>query len=48
MRTYEYEIYGFRRGSIGYFIIFCICSVSYLIGWIIMKSLVPRYKKIEI
>ena len=39
---------GFEGEASGYFIIFCICSVSYLIGWIIMKSLVPRYKKIEI
>ena len=31
----------------GYFIVFCICGVAYLIGWCIMKLLVPRYKKIE-
>lgn len=32
----------------GYFIVFCICGVSYLVGWCIMKLLVPRYKAIEV
>jgi ACS family hexuronate transporter-like MFS transporter len=32
---------------IGYMIIFSICAVAYLIGWIVMKSLVPKYKPIE-
>ncbi|MDE6178697.1 MAG: MFS transporter, partial [Duncaniella sp.] len=31
----------------GYFIVFCICGVAYLVGWCIMKLLVPRYKVIE-
>jgi ACS family hexuronate transporter-like MFS transporter len=31
----------------GYMIIFSICAVAYLIGWIVMKSLVPKYKPIE-
>ena len=35
---------GFTGKPAGYFIIFCICSVAYLIGWIIMKALVPEYK----
>jgi hypothetical protein len=30
----------------GYMIIFSICAVAYLIGWIIMKVLVPKYKPI--
>jgi ACS family hexuronate transporter-like MFS transporter len=30
----------------GYMIIFSICAIAYLIGWIVMKSLVPRYKPI--
>lgn len=37
---------GFQGISAGYFIIFSICAVAYLIGWMIMKSLVPRYKPI--
>ncbi len=39
---------GFEGKPAGYFIIFCICGVAYLIGWIIMKALVPRYKVIEV
>lgn len=38
---------GFYGKESGYFIIFCICAVSYLIGWSIMKLLVPRYKLVE-
>jgi len=37
---------GFEGIRAGYFIIFSICAVSYLIGWAIMKSLVPHYKPI--
>ncbi|MCC8173528.1 MAG: MFS transporter [Odoribacter sp.] len=34
--------------STGYMIIFSICAVAYLIGWVVMKSLVPKYQPIEI
>ena len=37
---------GFEGKPAGYFIIFCICAVAYLVGWIIMKALVPKYKPI--
>ncbi len=37
---------GFEGKPAGYFIIFCICAVAYLIGWSIMKILVPKYKPI--
>jgi len=37
---------GFVGIEAGYFIIFSICAVAYLIGWLIMKSLVPRYTPI--
>jgi ACS family hexuronate transporter-like MFS transporter len=30
----------------GYSIMFTICAVSYLIAWVVMKSLVPKYKPI--
>jgi ACS family hexuronate transporter-like MFS transporter len=30
----------------GYMIIFGICAVVYLIGWVVMKSLVPKYKPV--
>lgn len=37
---------GFEGIESGYFIIFIVCSLAYLIGWIIMKSLVPKYEPI--
>jgi MFS transporter, ACS family, hexuronate transporter len=39
---------GFEGIKAGYFIIFSICAVAYLIGWIIMKALVPKIKMVEI
>jgi ACS family hexuronate transporter-like MFS transporter len=37
---------GFEGIESGYFIIFCICAFAYLLGWMIMKSLVPKYQVI--
>ncbi|MEG1623175.1 MAG: MFS transporter [Alistipes sp.] len=37
---------GFVGKPAGYFIIFSICAVAYLIGWVVMKILVPKYKPI--
>ena len=37
---------GFVGKEAGYFIIFSICAVAYLIGWVVMKALVPKYKLI--
>ncbi|WP_132052772.1 MFS transporter [Pseudocnuella soli] len=37
---------GFEGKEAGYFIIFSICAVAYLIGWRIMKWLVPKYSPI--
>ena len=42
------QFMGFEGKPAGYFIIFCICAVAYLIGWTVMKSLVPKYKQVEI
>jgi len=39
---------GFSGKPAGYFIMFCFCGLAYIIAWSIMKSLVPKYKKIEI
>ena len=39
---------GFKGIEAGYFIIFCICAVAYLIGWVVMKTLVPKYKPVEV
>jgi len=37
---------GFEGKPAGYFMVFCFCAVAYLIGWTVMKSLVPKYKPI--
>jgi len=42
----QMKFMGFQGEEAGYFIIFCICAVVYLIGWSIMKTLVPIYKPI--
>lgn len=42
----EMAFMGFKGIEAGYFIIFSICAVCYLIGWSVMKSLVPVYKPI--
>ena len=42
----KFQFLGFEGKPAGYFIVFCVCSFAYLIGWIIMKSLVPKYKEI--
>lgn len=43
----QMQLFNFKGIESGYFIIFAICAVSYLIGWIIMKSLVPKMKIIQ-
>jgi MFS transporter, ACS family, hexuronate transporter len=43
----QMEFMGFHGKEAGYFIIFSICAVAYLIGWVVMKSLVPKMKIIE-
>ena len=37
---------GFEGEPSGYFIIFIFCAIAYLIGWFVMKALVPEYKLI--
>ena len=43
-----FRFLGFEGKPAGYFIMFCFCGVAYLIAWAIMKSLVPKYKPIEV
>ncbi|MFV0289341.1 MAG: MFS transporter [Mangrovibacterium sp.] len=40
------NFFGYNGIEAGYFIIFGICAVAYLIGWIVMKNLVPKYSPI--
>ena len=42
----SFQFLGFEGKEAGYMIVFCYCAVAYLIGWVIMKTLVPKYKPI--
>ena len=44
----QFQFMGFEGKPAGYMIIFSICAIAYLIGWCIMKVLVPKYKPIVI
>ena len=37
---------GFTGKPAAYMIVFCICAVAYLIGWSVMKILVPKYQPV--
>ena len=39
---------GFEGKRAGYFIKFCFCGLAYLIAGTIMKTLVPKYRPVEI
>ena len=43
-----YSFFGFEGKPAAYMVVFCICAVAYLIGWIIIKMLVPKYKPIVV
>ena len=43
-----FQFFGFEGKPAAYMVVFCICAVAYLIGWVIMKSLVPKYKPIVV
>lgn len=47
-RGAAFSFFGFEAKPAAYMIVFCICSVAYLIGWCIMKTLVPKYKPIVV
>jgi len=43
-----FSFFGFDGKPAAYMVVFCICSVAYLIGWFIMKALVPKYKPVVV
>ena len=43
-----FSFLGFDGKPAGYMIIFCICAVAYLIGWGVMKTLVPKYSPVKV
>lgn len=40
------QFLGFEGKPAGYFIIFCYCAVAYILGWCILKILVPKYNPV--
>ena len=43
-----FKFAGFTGKPAAYMIVFCICAVAYLIGWSVMKMLVPKYKPVVV
>jgi ACS family hexuronate transporter-like MFS transporter len=43
----QMQFLGFQGKPAGYFIIFCYCAVAYLLGWLMLKAFVPRYKAVQ-
>ena len=43
----QMQFLGFTGKPAGYFIIFCYCAVAYLLGWILLKAFVPKYKAVK-
>ena len=43
-----FSFFGFTGKPAGYMIIFCICAVAYLIGWSVMKMLVPKHEPVVV
>ncbi len=41
-----FRFFGATGKPAGYMMVFCYCAVAYLLAWVMMKALVPRYKKI--
>ncbi len=44
----NFSFMGFDGKQAGYMIVFCVCAVAYLVAWSIMKTLVPKYKPVEV
>ena len=43
-----FSFLGYTGKPGAYMIVFCFCAVAYLIGWIVMKTLVPKYKPVVV
>jgi ACS family hexuronate transporter-like MFS transporter len=41
-----FSVMGFEGKPAAYMVVFSFCAVAYLIGWCIMKALVPKYKPV--
>ena len=47
-RGEAFAFLGYTGKSAGYGVVFCYCAVAYLLGWVCMKTLVPRYRRVEL
>lgn len=45
---FDYSEIAWGGKSTGYAIVFAFCAVAYLVGWIVMKMLVPKYRPIKL
>jgi ACS family hexuronate transporter-like MFS transporter len=43
---FDYSLLEWGSKTPGYTIVFTFCAVAYLVGWTVMKTLVPKYKPI--
>lgn len=43
----QMQFLGFEGKPAGYFIIFCYCAVAYMLGWMVLKAFVPKYKAVQ-
>ena len=43
-----FSFFGFVGKPAAYMVVFCLCAVAYLIGWTIMKTLVPKYELVKV
>ena len=41
------HVLGFSGKPAGYFLVFCYCAVAYLLGWLVLKAFVPKYKAVK-
>lgn len=44
----QMKFMGFQGIEAGYFVIFSVCAVAYLVAWIVMKALVPKMQIIKL
>ena len=42
----QFQVMGVEGKPAAYMVVFSFCAVAYLIGWCIMKALVPKYKPV--
>lgn len=43
----QMQFLGFEGKAAGYFIVFCYCALAYIIGWCILKCIVPKYMPVK-